>query len=179
MAVRHRVINAEPAAVWEVLADGHRYADWVVGTGASRPKRGQWPQKDASLEYEVRLGPLRLHNETVVRSCEEGSRLELEIIAGPLGTARCSIQLREWSDHTLVIVDEHPLRGAGAVLHNVGVETLIQLRHRAMLARLARCCEETANNANNANNADNAGNADGRRASRAHGASAAEGLGRA
>jgi uncharacterized protein YndB with AHSA1/START domain len=144
MAVRHRVIKTDPAAVWEVLADGHRYAEWVVGTGASRPKDGQWPQKDASLEYEVRLGPLRLHNETVVRHCQEGSLLELEILAGFLGSARFSIELREWGDHCLVIADEHPLQGPGAVLHNVGVEALIQVRHRSMLARLARCCEDGA-----------------------------------
>lgn len=142
MAVRHRVINADPAAVWEVLSDGRRYADWVVGTGASRPKHGRWPEKNSSLEYEIRLGPFRLANETVVRSCRERSRLELEITAGPLGTARCSIELREWGDDCLVIVDEHPLHGIGAAVHNVAVETFIQLRHRAMLARLARCCEQ-------------------------------------
>ncbi|MFI9244850.1 SRPBCC family protein [Streptomyces sp. NPDC053086] len=142
MAVRHRVIKADPAAVWEVLADGHRYAEWVVGTGESRPKRGQWPQKDATLEYEIRLGPFRLGNETVVRHCREGHLLELEIIAGPLGTARFSIELREWGDHCLIIADEHPLRGPGAVVHNVAVEALIQVRHRSMLARLARCCED-------------------------------------
>ncbi|MET9452910.1 SRPBCC family protein [Streptomyces cinerochromogenes] len=142
MAVRHRVIKADPAAVWDVLADGHRYAEWVVGTGASRPKRGQWPQKDATLAYEIRLGPLQLGNETVVRHCREGSLLELEIIAGFLGSARFSIELREWGEHCLVLVDEHPLQGPGALLHNVGVEALIQIRHRSMLARLARCCQD-------------------------------------
>ncbi|MFB0617696.1 SRPBCC family protein [Streptomyces sp. AGS-58] len=142
MAVRHRLIKADPAAVWEVLADGNRYADWVVGTGESHPKEGQWPQVGASIAYEIPLGPVRLANETVVRHCEEGSRLELEIMAGWLGTARFSIELREWGEHCLVIVDEHPLQGAGALLHNVGVEALIQVRHRSMLARLARCCED-------------------------------------
>ena len=37
MARRHRMIKASPAAVWAVLADGTRYADWVVGTAASQP----------------------------------------------------------------------------------------------------------------------------------------------
>ncbi|KKD02324.1 polyketide cyclase, partial [Streptomyces sp. WM6386] len=44
----------------------------------------------------------------------------------------------------LVIVDEHPLQGEGGRLHNVGFEALIQLRHRTMLARLARLCENEA-----------------------------------
>ncbi|MER7722083.1 SRPBCC family protein [Streptomyces flaveolus] len=144
MAVRHRLIKTTPQAVWEVLADGTRYADWVVGTSSSSPKRGQWPQVGAAIGYEVCIGPLRLHNETVVRRCEEGTALELEAIAGPLGTARIAIELRPWGEQCLVIVDEHPLRGAGGLLHNMGVEAMIQLRHRAMLARLARLCEDRA-----------------------------------
>ncbi|MFJ8546165.1 SRPBCC family protein [Streptomyces sp. NPDC093586] len=144
MAVRHRLIKTTPQAVWDVLADGGLYADWVVGTSSSTPKRGQWPQVGAAITYEVRLGPLRLRNETVVRRCEEGSVLELEAIAGPLGTARIAIEVRPWGEQCLVIVDEHPLSGAGGVLHNMSVEALIQLRHRAMLARLARLCEDGA-----------------------------------
>jgi hypothetical protein len=127
--------------VWDVLADGNRYAEWVVGTSESRPVRGQWPRKGAALCYEVRLGPVHLSNETVVRRCEDGVCLELEAKAGMLGTARIAIELRPWGEHCLVIVDEHPLQGAGGRLHNVGFEALIQLRHRAMLARLARLCE--------------------------------------
>lgn len=141
MARRHRLIRVSPSAVWDVLADGHRYADWVVGTSQSEPVRGTWPHRDAAICFQVPLGPLRLVNETVVRHCEEGVTLELEAHAGVLGTARIAIELREWGEHCLVIVDEHPLRGAGGTLHNVGFDALIQLRHRTMLARLARLCE--------------------------------------
>ncbi|MDO0929280.1 SRPBCC family protein [Streptomyces sp. TG1A-8] len=142
MAVRHRLIKASPARVWEVLADGDRYAEWVVGTASSRELRGRWPQKGASIAYRIRMGPFQVGNETVVRSCRAGSLLELEAKAGPLGTARISIEVREWGEHSLVRVDEHPLQGAGGTLHNMGFEALIRLRHRAMLARLAHVCEE-------------------------------------
>ncbi|MEU5320404.1 SRPBCC family protein [Streptomyces sp. NPDC021056] len=141
MAVRHRLIKVSPSAVWAVLADGHRYAEWVVGTSHSEPVRGQWPHKDAAIRFQVPLGPLKLVNETVVRRCEEGEGLELEAHAGPLGTARIAIELRPWGEYCLVIVDEHPLQGVGGRLHNVGFEALIQMRHRTMLARLARLCE--------------------------------------
>lgn len=141
MAVRHRLIKVAPQTVWSVLADGSRYAEWVVGTSVSEPVRGQWPQVDSAISYEVRVGPLRLTNETVVRQCEEGSVLGLEARAGALGTARIAIELRPWGRYCLVIVDEHPLQGVSGRLHNVAVEALIQLRHRAMLARLARVCE--------------------------------------
>ncbi|MET9495624.1 SRPBCC family protein [Streptomyces sp. NPDC006552] len=142
MARRHRMVKASPATVWAVLSDGTRYADWVVGTASSRPVSGEWPKVGAALEYEVQLGPVHLTNETVVRHCEPGTLLELEAKAGALGTARISLQLRPWGDHCLVMVDEHPLHGAAGTLHNFGVEAVIQLRHRAMLARLARVCEE-------------------------------------
>jgi hypothetical protein len=144
VAVRHHLIRTSPQAVWAVLADGTRYAEWVVGTSSSEPVRGQWPQLGSALGFEVRFGPLRLTNETVVRRHVPGEALELEALAGPLGTARIAIETRPWGDHCLVIVDEHPLRGAGGMMHNVAVEALIQIRHRAMLARLAKICEREA-----------------------------------
>ncbi|MFB7599090.1 SRPBCC family protein [Streptomyces sp. NPDC056160] len=144
MAVRHRLIKTTPGTVWALLADGTRYAEWVVGTATSEPVRGRWPQLGSAIEYQVRLGPLRLTNQTIVRNCAEGTLLELEAQAGFLGTARISVELRPWGEHCLVIVDEHPLQGAGGVVHNVGVEALIQIRHRAMLARLAKVCEGDA-----------------------------------
>jgi hypothetical protein len=144
------MIHASPATVWTVLADGSRYADWVVGTSSSRTVRGQWPEVGAALEYEVRLGPVHLTNETIVRHREERTLLELEAQAGPLGTARISLQLLPWGEHCLVTVDEHPLHGAAGTLHNFGVETVIQLRHRAMLARLARICEAEQSRPENA-----------------------------
>ncbi|MFF9268154.1 SRPBCC family protein [Streptomyces rochei] len=141
MAVRHRLIQASPQAVWDVLADGDRYVEWVVGPSDVTPQSGRWPQVGATIAYEIRLGPVRLNNESVVRRFVAGSELEIEAKAGPLGTARIAIELRPWGEQCLVIVDEHPLRGPGGLLHNVGVEALIQVRHRAMLARLAKLCE--------------------------------------
>ncbi|GAB1325862.1 SRPBCC family protein [Streptomyces sp. NPDC093260] len=157
MAVRHRLVRTSPEAVWAVLADGSRYAEWVVGTAESHPLRGQWPQLDSAIEYQVRLGPVRLTNQTIVRNCEEGSLLELEAQAGILGTGRIAIEVRPWGEHCLVIVDEHPLQGAGGVVHNMAVETLIQLRHRAMLARLAKVCETDADNGRRQRAQQNAG----------------------
>ncbi|MER6983546.1 SRPBCC family protein [Streptomyces carpinensis] len=144
MARRHRLIKTSREAVWTVLADGTRYAEWVVGTAASKPVRGRWPEVDSAIEYQVRLGPVLLTNQTIVRRCEEGTVLELEAHAGFLGTARIAVELRPWGTYCLAIVDEHPLQGAGSLMHNVGVETLIQIRHRAMLARLAKVCEADA-----------------------------------
>ena len=142
MAVRHALVRRAPEAVWSVLSDGRQYATWVVGTAQTREADSDWPQVGSEIHYAVRLGPVTLRNRTVVRICEPPSRLELEAVAGPLGTARIAIQVKPWgAGETLVIVDEHPLRGPGSRMHIAPVDLLIQLRHRRMLSRLAEVVE--------------------------------------
>ncbi|MFD5897698.1 SRPBCC family protein [Streptomyces sp. NPDC060366] len=141
MAVRHRLIERPVADVWAVLADGSRYGDWVVGTSDSRPEEGAWPEVGSSITYTIRLGRWSASGSTVVRRCEEPGVLELEADSGRLGTARIAVEVRPWGENALVIIDEHPLRGPGGLLHNTAVDALIQLRHRSMLARLAEVVE--------------------------------------
>ncbi|MEV6653470.1 SRPBCC family protein [Streptomyces sp. NPDC051219] len=142
MAVRHQLIKRPPPAVWAVLEDGNRYADWVVGTSDSRPVDDNWPQLGSKIEYDIRLGPWTFAGNTVVRRLEPPQWLELEALSGPLGTARIAFDIRSWGPDTLVIVDEHPLRGPGGALHNTALDALIQIRHRSMLSRLADVVEE-------------------------------------
>ncbi|MFF8262598.1 SRPBCC family protein [Streptomyces virginiae] len=144
MAIRHRLIHAAPHEVWAVLADGSRYSDWVVGTSDSRVARGLWPELGAALEYTVSLGPWTASGTTVVRRVSAPDELELEVDSGPVGTARVAIEVRSWGNESLVIVDEHPLRGVGGALHNAALDALIQLRHRSMLKRLADVVQESA-----------------------------------
>lgn len=141
MAVRHRLIERSVADVWAVLADASRYGDWVVGTSGTQPREGVWPQVGSSITYTVRLGRWSASGSTIVRRCEEPGVLELEADSGWLGTARIAVEVRPWGENALVVLDEHPLRGPGGFLHNTAVDTLIQLRHRSMLARLAEVVE--------------------------------------
>ncbi|WOI61210.1 SRPBCC family protein [Streptomyces fradiae] len=144
MAVRQHLVQSPPSAVWDVLSDPDRYAEWVVGTEETTPLFGTWPEVGATLRYTVALGPYRFEGSTVVRRLEPPNRLELEARSGPAGTARIAVEIVPWGEDTLVIVDEHPLRGPGARLHNAVVEAALQLRHRRMLRRLAEVVESTA-----------------------------------
>ncbi|MET7758652.1 SRPBCC family protein [Streptomyces sp. NPDC005389] len=144
MAVRHRLIHSAPQHVWAVLADGSRYADWVVGTSDSHVARGPWPELGSAIEYTVRIGPWTGSGTTVVRRVDAPAELELEVDSVPVGTARVAIEVRPWGAESLVIVDEHPLQGIGGALHNAVFDALIQLRHRDMLRRLANVVEEHA-----------------------------------
>ncbi|MFH7598728.1 SRPBCC family protein [Streptomyces racemochromogenes] len=141
MAVQHRLVRARPARVWEVLEDGNRYARWVVGTHDSTEAHGRWPQEGSTLRYRVRLGPLHYEGETVVRVNEAPDRLELEAVAGN-SSARIAFEVRPWGSDTLVVMDEHPLRGRGWSFHHAAVDAVAQVRHRLLLARLARECED-------------------------------------
>ncbi|QGZ51269.1 SRPBCC family protein [Streptomyces sp. QHH-9511] len=141
MAVRHQLIRRAPEAVWAVLADPSRYSDWVVGTSNSKPLDGDWPEVGSRLLYTVRIGPWSGDGETVVRRCVPGAELELEAFAKGIGSARIALDVRPWGEETLIICDEHPLRGLGGRWHNTLSDAVIQLRHRDMLGRLARTVE--------------------------------------
>ncbi|MER6779587.1 MULTISPECIES: SRPBCC family protein [unclassified Streptomyces] len=141
MAVRNQLVHRPPHAVWAVLADPTLYGEWVVGPSESTPLDQLWPEVGSRLRYTVRLGPWSTEGVTTVRHLEPGRELELEASFNTLGTARIFLQLRPWGEETLVVCDEHPLRGLGGTLHNPAVEALLQLRHRGMLARLAGIVE--------------------------------------
>ncbi|MFH8403951.1 SRPBCC family protein [Streptomyces sp. NPDC018019] len=143
MAVRHQLIKRHPDAVWAILADGSRYKDWVVGPYRTEPGEGDWPQVGSTITYSVRVGPWTLDGETVVRRCEPPRELELEADSGALGTARIAVEIRPWGEDSLVIMDEHPLRGPGGLLHNAALDALLQIRHRSMLGRLAKVVESS------------------------------------
>lgn len=142
MAIRHKLIRRPPPAVWAVLCDPSRYGEWVLGPSESSPLDEDWPAVGSRLRYTIRLGPWAVEGVTTVRNNEPGRELELEAAFKGLGTARILLQLRPWGEDTLVICDEHPLRGIGGTLHNPVGEALLQLRHRSMLARLAEVVEQ-------------------------------------
>jgi hypothetical protein len=144
MAVRNALVRAGPPAVWAVLADGYSYDQWVVGTKAVRSVDPGWPQEGTSLHYTVGLGRLRLDDRTTVRLAEPGKSLELEALARPVGSVRISIQILPWGEDSVVVVDEHPLRGPSWALENPIAELAMTLRNRAMLHRLVRVVESRA-----------------------------------
>lgn len=57
--------------------------------------------------------------------------LELEAESGWLGTARIALKVRRWGRNTLVIIDEHPLRGPAAKLHNTAIDVFVVSPHHA------------------------------------------------
>ncbi|HWG73583.1 MAG TPA: SRPBCC family protein [Acidimicrobiales bacterium] len=144
MALRNILVEASPSEVWEVLSDGHSYAEWVVGTRQIRSVDPNWPAEGSSLYYRIGIGPLTFEDFTTVRVADTERRLELEAHASPFGSIRISVQLLPWGDHCVVIVDEHPLRGPALFLRNPATDLALTLRNRVMLRRLASLVENRA-----------------------------------
>jgi hypothetical protein len=137
VAVRNVLVRAGPEQVWAVLADGYAYAEWVVGTREVRRVDPGWPEPGTSLHFTAGLGPVRIEDRTTSRIADAGRRLELETHALPFGSLRISISIIPWGQDSVVIIDEHPLRGASLLYENPLVEVLLTLRGRRMLRRFA------------------------------------------
>jgi uncharacterized protein YndB with AHSA1/START domain len=138
MAERQQLVPCPPHQVWRVLADGESYARWVVGTQEIVHVDETWPAVNSALRFRVGVGPLHFTDSCIVRICEPEGRLELEAKAEPVGTARIAFRLLPWSEDTLVILDEHPLRGPAARLQGPLSELILHLRNRRILGSLAR-----------------------------------------
>lgn len=142
MAVLNVLVERTPREVWDVLSDGWSYAEWVAGTRFIREVDENWPEVGSKIYFTVGFGPFKIEDFTEVQLLEPCQRLELEVHAGRLGTARNSIGLVPWGeDRTIVVLDEHPLRGPGGRLHNVLIELLLRIRNRRMVRLLARLVE--------------------------------------
>jgi uncharacterized protein YndB with AHSA1/START domain len=141
MASVNVLVRRPRQQVWDVLADGHAYAEWVVGTREIRAVGEGWPAVGTAIHYTVGFGPLTFQGQTVARLVDPLNRLGLEADGGPLGTARIVIDLTDWGDDTVVVLDEHPLRGPAYQLHNAFSEAMLLLRGRPMVANLAHLVE--------------------------------------
>ena len=93
MATTSRVIDAGPAAVYAVLADGWTYGQWVVGTSHVRAVDAQWPAPGSRLHHAVGPWPLVVRDHTEVRESQRGRRLLLTARGWPFGEAEVELTL--------------------------------------------------------------------------------------
>ncbi|QKZ23513.1 SRPBCC family protein [Streptomyces chartreusis] len=138
MARNRRLILSSPSEVWNLLSDGSRYGEWVTGTQEVLAVDPDWPDVGARLRVRVGMGRLTLDDTVVVRISEPRRRLELEARAEPFGAARIAMQLIPWGEHTLFVIDWHPLRGPGTRMHGLPVDYVVAIRNGMMLTKLAR-----------------------------------------
>jgi uncharacterized protein YndB with AHSA1/START domain len=134
-------VAASADQVWQALADGWTYANWVVGTVKIRDVESSWPEAGSKLHHAVGIWPLLVQDETEVVECEPGRRLLLQARGWPAGEATVEFLLHPAGDHTLVEMYEEPTSGPGAWVHNRLMDLVGAKRLAETLDRLRRLVE--------------------------------------
>jgi hypothetical protein len=127
-----------PRQVFDVLRDGSTYGDWVVGTRTTSEVQPEWPAEGTRIRWRAGRWPLRTQDVTVSLRYEPDRLLELEAKAWPMGTAHVLLLAEPADEGTLVVMEESPLRGPAARLHNPLLDMLITGRNVETLRRLDR-----------------------------------------
>lgn len=141
MATVSRHVDAPPTAVWDVLADGWTYSNWVVGASHVRAVGATWPAAGAVLHHSQGSWPVTLDDEARVEVSEPASRLVLLARGRPFGEARVQLDLTGEDGGTRVTMSEEPVSGPGSWVHNPVSDALLRRRNVEALERLAAMAE--------------------------------------
>jgi len=79
--------------VWEVMADGWTYSQWVVGNSRMRAVSPDWPAVGSTIHHSVGVWPLLLDDQTEVLDSVPQERLVLLAKGRPFGKARITLRL--------------------------------------------------------------------------------------
>ena len=136
-----RDTTATRQQVWDVVADGWTYSQWVVGNTRMRAVDPGWPAPGSKIHHTVGVWPLVFNDETEV---ESSTPLEVFILLAkgrPLGGARIVLRLFDIQDGCRIEMAEVPV---GAPLNLVPRRLALAAaypRNRECLARLAALAE--------------------------------------
>ena len=137
-----RRVEASPAQVYAVLADGWAYSNWVTGTSHIRAVEADWPCR--GQQAPPRFGDLARRRSRRDRGREGGARGASRpdgALEGRSARPSVSIRLTAEGADTRVDLIETPSAGLGKWLDNPLTESLLARRNVESLARLAALAE--------------------------------------
>jgi hypothetical protein len=105
-----RDVAASRQQVWDVIADGWTYAQWVVGNSRMRAVDPEWPTPGSRILHSIGVWPAVINDHTVAEKCVPLEELVLLAKAGPFGAARVTLRLRDIPDGCRVEMDEIAVR---------------------------------------------------------------------
>jgi uncharacterized protein YndB with AHSA1/START domain len=88
-----RETTASRQRVWDVMADGWTYSQWVVGNSRMRAVSPDWPAAGSTIHHSVGVWPLLLDDQTEVLESVPQERLVLLAKGRPFGKARITLRL--------------------------------------------------------------------------------------
>ena len=137
-----RKIEATPAQVFAVLADGWLYPVWVVGASRMREVDASWPSPGARLHHSFGVWPMLIDDETTMLEWQPDQRAVMEAKGWPLGTARVVLTVEEdGPTGSIVTLVEDASRGPAALMPKPARQAAIVKRNTETLRRLAYLAE--------------------------------------
>lgn len=136
-----RDIAASRQQVWDVLANGWTYSQWVVGNSRIRAVDEDWPAQGTRILHSVGVWPLVIDDETVVLNCAPQQELVLLAKTGPLGAARVILRLSDLPGGCRLEMAEVAVRGPMRLVPDRLQLTGIWPRNRECTWRLAGLAE--------------------------------------
>jgi len=88
-----RDTSASREQVWDVIADGWTYSQWVVGNSRMRAVDPEWPQPGSTIQHSICIWPLVLDDITEVQDCQPLQQIVLLAKGRPFGKARITLRL--------------------------------------------------------------------------------------
>jgi hypothetical protein len=139
-----RLISATRQQVWNVLADGWTYSQWVVGNTRMRAVDPSWPAPGSTIHHTIGIWPFVINDETQVESSTPLEELVLLAKGRPLGKARITLRLRDADGGCCVEMSEVPVGGPLNLVPKRLALAAAYPRNRECLARLAALAERRA-----------------------------------
>ena len=136
-----REVRASRQQVWDAMADGWTYTQWVVGNSRTRAVDPHWPQPGSAIRHSVGVWPLVINDQTSVESCTPGQELVLRAGLGAMGAARITLRLSDIPDGCRIEMIEVPVEGPMGLIPDRLMLAAIYPRNRECLLRLAALAE--------------------------------------
>jgi hypothetical protein len=140
-----RDTTATRRQVWDVVADGWTYSQWVVGNSRMRAVEPTWPAAGSKIHHTIGIWPVTVNDETVVESCTPEEELVLLAKTRPFGQARITLRLFDTADGCRIEMAEVPV---GGPLHLIPRRLALAAafpRNRECTWRLAALAERRTN----------------------------------
>ncbi len=127
--------------MWDVIADGWTYTQWVVGNSRMRAVEPHWPAVGSKIHHTIGIWPFVINDETVVESCTPLEELVLQARIRPLGKARITLRLSDTADGCRIEMAEVPVGGPLHVIPRRLALAAALPRNRECIWRLAAHAE--------------------------------------
>jgi hypothetical protein len=88
-----RDTSATRQRVWDVIADGWTYSQWVVGNSRMRAVDPQWPAPGSTIRHSIGVWPFVIDDLTVSEVCNPPGELVMLAKGRPFGAARITMRL--------------------------------------------------------------------------------------